>query len=98
MMLPPPPPLPPSPSPVSAAAAQVLVSAREYQNNASTFRLGNTVTPSPSNHNLQKVNGVLKERQQARTLAAQRSDHMIAVIASLWRVEGYSKERAVHLF
>ena len=95
-MLPPPLP-PPPPPPVSAAATQVLVSAREYQNNASTFRLGNTVTASLSNRNLPKVNSILKERHHVRTLA-QKSDRMIAVIASLWRVEGSSKERAVRLF
>ena len=91
MMLPPPPP----PAPVSAVM-QVLMSARNHQNNASTFRLGKTTTLPPSNHNLSKANSVLKERQRACTIA-QKGDHMIAVIASLWRVEGSLKEQLVHL-
>jgi len=92
MMLPPPAPI----LAATTAATQILASAQNYQSNASTFRLGNTVTPSPSNRNLPKVNSILKERQQVRLV--QKGDHMISVIASLWKVEGSSKEKLVRLF
>ena len=92
MMLPPP--SLASISPATAAATQILASAQNYQNNASMFRLGKTATFSSSSHNLPKVNNMLKERQRARAIA-QKSDNMIAVVASLWRVEGSSKERLV---
>lgn len=82
-------------SPAATAATRVLVSARAHQNNASTFRLGKTATFSSSSNN-SKVPGILKERQQART-ATHQGDHLIAVIASLWRVEGSSKARQVCL-
>lgn len=92
-------PLPPPPAPVSAATMavmQVLMSAWNHQNNASTFHLGKTTTLPPSNHNLLKANSVLKEWQHACTIA-QKGDHMITVIASLWRVKGSLKEQLVHL-
>lgn len=92
MMLPPP--LPTSILTATTTAAEVLVSAQNYQNNASAFRLGKTATLSASTHNLPKVKGVIQERQRVRTLA-QGGDHMIAVIASLWKVEGSSKEQLV---
>jgi len=78
----------------TSAVAGVLVSTQNYQNNASTFHLGKTTTLSTSTHNLPKVKSVLQEQQRAHTVG-QGGDHMIAVIASLWKVEGSSKEQLV---
>lgn len=87
MMLPP-------PSPVTAT--QVLTSARSHQSNASAFRLGKTIALPSSSHNLPKVEGVIKERQRTRMLA-QKADTSIAVIVSLWKVEGSLKAKPVCL-
>jgi hypothetical protein len=91
-----PPPLPAPASAATTAAAQVLASARNHQNNASSFRLGKTIALGSSGHNAPKVDGVLKERQRARTLA-QTSDNLIGVIVSLWKCEGSSKAQLVRL-
>lgn len=95
MMLPPA--LPAPVSPATTTAIQVLASARNYQDNASMFRLGKTATLPPPNHNLQKAASVVKERRERARVLGQKGDHMIAVIASLWKVEGSSKERQVYL-
>lgn len=88
MMLPPPLPVARSIS-ATAATQQVLSSARSYQNNASTFRLEKTIAfSSPGNGS--KVTGILQERQHVRT-TAQQGDHLIGVVASLWKLDASSK-------
>lgn len=94
MMLPPPPPA--THLTTTAAATQVLASARTYQNNASAFRLGQTATFSSPSINSPKVTGILKERQHART-AAHQGDHLVAIVASLWKVDGSLKVQQVCL-
>ena len=89
MMLP-----PPTPGPVSmaaTAATRVLSSAQGYQNNASAYRLGKTITLSSSNQNLPKVKGIIQERNHARALL-QKDDPRISVDASLWKVGASSKK------
>ena len=95
-IMPPPLPVPAANSAVTTTATQILASARNYQNNASLFRLGKTATLSSATHNLPKVDNVLKERQRARSLA-RGSDGLISVIVSLWKVEGSSKAEQVCL-
>jgi len=66
-------------------ATRVLSSAQGYQNNASTSRLGNTITLSSSSQNLPKVKGVIQERNRARA-HLQGGDRRITITAMLWEV------------
>jgi hypothetical protein len=95
MMLPPPPPPVTRSVTIMPATQQILSSARSPQSNASAFRIGKTITfSSPGNNS--KVTGILQERQHARTVAHQ-GDHLIGIVASLWKVDGSLKAQRVCL-
>jgi len=83
MMLPPPAPAPRSVT--TMTATRVLSSAQGYQNNASTSRLGNTISLSSSSQNLPKVKGVIQERNHARA-HLQGGDRRITITVMLWEV------------
>lgn len=77
---------------MTAATKQVLMSAQSHQNNASGFCLGQSVTLSSPSNNISKVKNVIQERQRMRALA-QGNDHHIAVVASLWKVQGKKEQQ-----